>query len=209
MDEPNGPYAVELRDLTKTFLGRGGGQLVTAVDHVSLQIGQGEFFTLLGPSGCGKTTTLRMIAGFELPTAGDLLIQGRAMTNVPPNGRPVNTVFQNYALFPHMTVADNVAFGLRVKRVSKAEREQRVQEALALVQLSDLRQRRPAQLSGGQQQRVALARAIVNQPQVLLLDEPLGALDPMIRAELQQDLSEIFRTLNKSVVMVTHDMHEA
>ena len=209
MDEPNGPYAVELRDLTKTFLGRGGGQLVTAVDHVSLQIGQGEFFTLLGPSGCGKTTTLRMIAGFELPTAGDLLIQGRAMTNVPPNGRPVNTVFQNYALFPHMTVADNVAFGLRVKRVSKAEREQRVQEALALVQLSDLRQRRPAQLSGGQQQRVALARAIVNQPQVLLLDEPLGALDLKLRKEMQLELKHLQAHLGITFIYVTHDQEEA
>ncbi|MCB0079718.1 MAG: ABC transporter ATP-binding protein [Caldilineaceae bacterium] len=209
MDEPNGPYAVELRDLTKTFLGRGGGQLVTAVDHVSLQIGQGEFFTLLGPSGCGKTTTLRMIAGFELPTAGDLLIQGRAMTNIPPNGRPVNTVFQNYALFPHMTVADNVAFGLRVKRVSKAEREQRVQEALALVQLSDLRQRRPAQLSGGQQQRVALARAIVNQPQVLLLDEPLGALDLKLRREMQLELKHLQAHLGITFIYVTHDQEEA
>ena len=209
MDEPNGPYAVELRDLTKTFPGRGGGQLVTAVDHVSLQIGQGEFFTLLGPSGCGKTTTLRMIAGFELPTAGDLLIQGRAMTNVPPNGRPVNTVFQNYALFPHMTVADNVAFGLRVKRVSKAEREQRVQEALALVQLSDLRQRRPAQLSGGQQQRVALARAIVNQPQVLLLDEPLGALDLKLRKEMQLELKHLQAHLGITFIYVTHDQEEA
>ncbi|MCB9150433.1 MAG: ABC transporter ATP-binding protein [Caldilineaceae bacterium] len=209
MDEPNGPYAVELRQLTKQFPGRGGGQPVTAVDHVSLQIGQGEFFTLLGPSGCGKTTTLRMIAGFELPTAGDLLIQGRAMTNIPPNGRPVNTVFQNYALFPHMTVADNVAFGLRVKRVSKAEREQRVQEALALVQLSDLRQRRPAQLSGGQQQRVALARAIVNQPQVLLLDEPLGALDLKLRREMQLELKHLQAHLGITFIYVTHDQEEA
>ncbi|MEZ4660015.1 MAG: ABC transporter ATP-binding protein [Caldilineaceae bacterium] len=209
MDEPDGPHAVELRELTKIFPGRGGGKPVVAVDHVSLEIRQGEFFTLLGPSGCGKTTTLRMIAGFELPTAGDLLIKGRAMTNVPPNGRPVNTVFQNYALFPHMTVASNVAFGLRVKRVSKAERERRVQEALALVQLGDLSQRRPAQLSGGQQQRVALARAIVNQPEVLLLDEPLGALDLKLRKEMQLELKRLQTHLGITFIYVTHDQEEA
>jgi len=171
--------AVELTGVTKRF-----GQVV-AVDAVNLQIGDGEFFSLLGPSGCGKTTTLRMVAGLEFPTEGSVRIYGEEMGLRPPNKRPVNTVFQSYALFPHMTVHRNVAFGLEMKKVDKAEVEQRVKTAVELVRLAGMEQRRPAQLSGGQQQRVALARALVNQPRVLLLDEPLGALDLKLRQAMQ------------------------
>ena len=205
--ESSSKNAVELRGVGKTF-GSGPNAFV-ALKDISATIGNNVFFTLLGPSGCGKTTLLRLIAGFEAPTRGEILLHGRDIANLPPYRRPVNTVFQSYALFPHMTVADNVAFGLRVKRVSKAEREQRVQEALALVQLSDLRQRRPAQLSGGQQQRVALARAIVNQPQVLLLDEPLGALDLKLRKEMQLELKHLQAHLGITFIYVTHDQEEA
>ncbi|MCX7790068.1 MAG: ATP-binding cassette domain-containing protein, partial [Chloroflexaceae bacterium] len=169
--------AVELRDVVKRF-----GDVV-AVDHVSLEIRDGEFFSLLGPSGCGKTTTLRMIAGFEYPSSGSIVIHGREMATIPPHRRPVNTVFQSYALFPHLTVAQNVAFGLEMKRRPRDEIAARVREALEQVRLSGFADRRPRQLSGGQQQRVALARALINQPEVLLLDEPLGALDQKLRKE--------------------------
>jgi spermidine/putrescine transport system ATP-binding protein len=189
--------------VTKRF-----GEL-TAVDDVSLEIGEGEFFTLLGPSGCGKTTTLRMVAGFEQPSAGDVLIDGTDMVGVPPHRRPTNTVFQSYALFPHLSVADNVAFGLRRKKVTGEEVGRRVEEELRRVGLEAEAQRRPSQLSGGQQQRVALARALVNYPKVLLLDEPLGALDLKLRKGLQVELKRIQRDVGITFVYVTHDQEEA
>ncbi|HET7857324.1 MAG TPA: ABC transporter ATP-binding protein [Gaiellaceae bacterium] len=182
---------------------------VTAVDGVDLEIEQGEFFTLLGPSGSGKTTTLRLIAGFERPDEGRVLLQGKDMTSLPPYARDVNTVFQDYALFPHMSVADNVGYGLRIKRVPREERRHRVEEALEMVQLGGLGRRRPSQLSGGQRQRVALARAIVNQPQVLLLDEPLGALDLKLRQNMQVELKRIQEEVGITFVYVTHDQEEA
>jgi spermidine/putrescine transport system ATP-binding protein len=203
-------YAVELRNIWKTFGGPiAGGDGVHAVCDVNLGIRKGEFFTLLGPSGCGKTTTLRLIAGFELPSRGELLIQDQQMAEVPAHLRPVNTVFQSYALFPHLTVADNVGFGLAVKRVPKPERVERVRAALRLVQMETMADRRPAQLSGGQQQRVALARALVNQPAVLLLDEPFGALDLKLRKEMQLELKHMQRQLGITFVFVTHDQEEA
>lgn len=202
--------AVELRQVSKTYSDRLiAGREVTAVRNINLQIEQGEFFTLLGPSGCGKTTTLRMIAGFETVTSGELLIQGQPMMDVPPNKRPINTVFQNYALFPHLTVAQNVAFGLTVKRVPQAERDRRVEEALELVRLPGFGRRRPDQLSGGQQQRVALARALVNRPSVLLLDEPLGALDLKLRKEMQIELKQLQVQVGITFIYVTHDQEEA
>jgi spermidine/putrescine transport system ATP-binding protein len=195
--------AVELTGVTKRF-----GDVV-AVDEVNLEIGDGEFFSLLGPSGCGKTTTLRMIAGLEFPTEGSVRIYGEAMGLRPPNKRPVNTVFQSYALFPHMTVFKNVAFGLEMQNVDKGDIQQRVKTAVELVRLAGMEQRRPAQLSGGQQQRVALARALVNQPRVLLLDEPLGALDLKLRQAMQVELKELQQRLGISFVYVTHDQEEA
>lgn len=201
--------AVELKNVTKAFADRSTGRTITAVDGVTLAIQPGEFFTLLGPSGCGKTTTLRMIAGFESATDGEILIQGQPATRVPPNKRPVNTVFQNYALFPHLTVAENVAFGLAVRRLPRAERERKAQEALELVRLPGLGRRRPSQLSGGQQQRVALARALINQPAVLLLDEPLGALDLKLRKEMQLELKRLQRQVGITFIYVTHDQEEA
>jgi spermidine/putrescine transport system ATP-binding protein len=180
-----------------------------AVDSLSLQIGQGEFFTILGPSGCGKTTTLRLIAGFEQPDKGEVRIQGQAMSRLPPWKRPVNTVFQNYALFPHLTVAENVAYGLVIKKVPQPERGRRVAEALALVRLNGMEQRRPSEMSGGQQQRAALARALVNRPAVLLLDEPLGALDLKLRKQMQQELKQLQTQLGITFVYVTHDQEEA
>jgi len=179
------------------------------VDDVTLQIGDGEFFSLLGPSGCGKTTTLRMVAGLEFPTEGSVRIYGEEMGLRPPNKRPVNTVFQSYALFPHMTVFKNVAFGLEMQNVPKAEIAERVKTAVELVRLAGMEQRRPAQLSGGQQQRVALARALVNQPRVLLLDEPLGALDLKLRQAMQVELKELQQRLGIAFVYVTHDQEEA
>ncbi len=198
-----GQGAIALVGLCKRY----GEPLV--VNHVNLEIGAGEFFSLLGPSGCGKTTTLRMIGGFERPTSGRIMLDGRDVADVPPHRRDVHTVFQSYALFPHLSVADNIAFGLRRRRVPKAEVRGRVDEALALVQLDGLGDRRPTQLSGGQQQRVALARALVLRPAVLLLDEPLGALDAKIRKSLQIELKTIQQEVGITFVYVTHDQEEA
>jgi spermidine/putrescine transport system ATP-binding protein len=180
-----------------------------AVDDVSFTIREGEFFTMLGPSGCGKTTTLRMIAGFEEPTEGRILLQGRDVTYVPPSRRNVNMVFQAYALFPHMTVWDNIAFGLQIKKVSRDETRARVEEAIRTVRLEGFEKRKPGQLSGGQQQRVALARALVNRPAALLLDEPLGALDLKLRKELQLELKHLQTQTQTTFVYVTHDQEEA
>jgi spermidine/putrescine transport system ATP-binding protein len=180
-----------------------------AVREVSLAIGDGEFFSLLGPSGCGKTTTLRMIAGFVEPDEGRILLQGRDVTTVPPNRRPVNMVFQQYALFPHMSVYDNVAFGLSVKHVPRSEHRPRIEELLRVVSLEGYEKRRPRQLSGGQQQRVALARALVNRPAALLLDEPLGALDVKLRKQMQLELKRIQHELGTTFIYVTHDQEEA
>jgi spermidine/putrescine transport system ATP-binding protein len=199
----NGNPSVELRDVTKRF-----GDF-TAVDDLSLAIGEGEFFTLLGPSGCGKTTTLRMVAGFEETTEGQVLIDGADVVGLPPYKRPTNTVFQSYALFPHLSVTENVSFGLKRKGVDKAEVGRRVEEELERVGLAREANRRPAQLSGGQQQRVALARALVNLPKVLLLDEPLGALDLKLRKGLQVQLKRIQREVGITFIYVTHDQEEA
>jgi spermidine/putrescine transport system ATP-binding protein len=195
--------AIVLESVSKRFGGVG------AVDDVSIQIREGEFFSLLGPSGCGKTTTLRMVAGFELPDAGRILLQGDDVTTVPANKRPVNMVFQQYALFPHMSVYDNVAFGLRVKGVPRRDHGGRIKEILRIVSLEGLEKRRPRQLSGGQQQRVALARALVNSPTALLLDEPLGALDVKLRKQMQLQLKAIQNDVGTTFVYVTHDQEEA
>jgi spermidine/putrescine transport system ATP-binding protein len=194
---------IQLVDLVKRF-----GDTV-AVNGIDLEVPPGEFFTMLGPSGCGKTTTLRLIAGFERPTEGKILLDGVDMSRTPPHKRRVNTVFQSYALFPHKSVADNVAFGLRYQRATKAEVKRRVAEAMALVRLEDYGHRRPTQLSGGQQQRVALARALVLEPPVLLLDEPLGALDARLRLDLQVELKRIQEQLEVTFIYVTHDQDEA
>ncbi len=182
---------------------------VVAVDTVDLKVGDGEFFTLLGPSGSGKTTTLRIIAGFEQPDAGRVTLGGEDITNEPPYARDVNTVFQDYALFPHMTVADNVGYGLKVKGVARADRKRQVEEVLRMVRLDGYGGRKPVQLSGGQRQRVALARSIVNRPKVLLLDEPLGALDLKLRQEMQIFLKTLQRELGMTFLYVTHDQEEA
>ncbi len=186
-----------------------GARAVRAVDGVDLAIAAGEFFTLLGPSGSGKTTVLRMIGGFTLPTAGRILIHGQDMSRQPPYARPVNTVFQDYALFPHMSIRDNVAYSMMVRKVPRRERDRRADELLDLVQLPGVGERRPAQLSGGQRQRVALARALINQPQLLLLDEPLGALDLKLREQMQSELKALQRRLSISFLFITHDQHEA
>jgi spermidine/putrescine transport system ATP-binding protein len=199
--------AIELVGVAKRFHSRQGD--VTAVDTINLTIGEGEFFSLLGPSGCGKTTTLRMIGGFEEPTDGQILLHGDDVVGVPPNKRDVNVVFQSYALFPHMSVYDNVAFGLERKRVDKGSIKQRVNEMLELVQLDAKANRRPSELSGGQQQRVALARALVNKPRALLLDEPLAALDLKLRQAMQIELKRIQREVGITFVFVTHDQNEA
>jgi len=185
------------------------GHEVRAVDDVDLTIEAGEFFTLLGPSGSGKTTCLRMIGGFTLPTSGRVLIGGEDVSLRPPYARPVNTVFQDYALFPHMSIRDNVAYALMVRKVARAERHRRADELLSLVELSGVGDRRPAQLSGGQRQRVALARALISQPQVLLLDEPLGALDLKLREQMQSELKALQRRLGITFLFITHDQHEA
>ena len=204
------PIDVELRHVIKEFdVPRKDGVRFRAVDDVSLEIRDGEFFALLGPSGCGKTTMLRMIAGFEMATSGEILVRGKAMQDVPPFHRPVNTVFQDYALFPHMTVLENVMFGLEMEGVNKREAAKRAREALELVQLPIASDRKPRQLSGGQQQRVALARALVKRPQVLLLDEPLGALDLKLRKEMQIELANMQTQLGITFIFVTHDQEEA
>ncbi len=205
---PRTDTAIQLEEVAKDFSAR-GGEVVSAVKQLDLSIGSGEFFSLLGPSGCGKTTTLRMIAGFEAPTSGRVLLYGEDVTDTPPNKRDVNMVFQSYALFPHMDVFSNVSFGLRRKKVDKGEIRQRVGEALELVELSGLESRRPARMSGGQQQRVALARALVNRPRALLLDEPLGALDLKLRQTMQIELKRIQREVGITFVYVTHDQGEA
>jgi spermidine/putrescine transport system ATP-binding protein len=205
--EDDGLSAIELVGVEKAFAT--GSHDVKAVEHVDLRIAEGEFFSMLGPSGCGKTTTLRMIAGFEEPTSGQILLHGRDMVGVPPFRRDVNMVFQQYALFPHMDVFENVAFGLRRKKVDKDEIRRRVAEALSLVELEGREKRKPRQLSGGQQQRVALARALVNRPRALLLDEPLGALDLKLRQAMQLELKRIQREVGITFVYVTHDQEEA
>ena len=194
---------IQIRNVTKRF-----GK-VAAVDNVSLDIRSGEFFVLLGPSGCGKTTLLRMIAGFEVPTSGQIIIDGQDMAGIPPNKRPVNMVFQSYAVFPHMSVADNVGYGLKIAGVGRAERDERVREALGLVKLDGFEERRPDQMSGGQRQRVALARSLVMRPKVLLLDEPLSALDAKLRAQMQFELSDLQDQVGITFVTVTHDQDEA
>jgi putative spermidine/putrescine transport system ATP-binding protein len=203
MSAPSSNIAVSLRNVSKKF-----GEVV-AVDNVNLDVYDKEFLTLLGPSGSGKTTVLRMIAGFELPTSGTIELDGQDVTNLAPFNRNVNTVFQDYALFPHMNVIENISYGLRVKKVEKNEALRLAKEALASVQLAGYEDRKPSQLSGGQRQRVALARALVNRPKVLLLDEPLGALDLKLRQQMQIELKEIQRQVGITFVFVTHDQEEA
>ena len=201
--QPRAEAAVRIEGLTKSYAD------VVAVAGIDLEIGKGEFFSLLGPSGSGKTTTLRMIAGFELPSSGRVWLDGRDVSQLPPFERDVNTVFQDYALFPHMSVGDNVAYGLMIRKVPRPERRERVKEALRMVRLEGYEARKPGQLSGGQRQRVALARALVNHPSVLLLDEPLGALDLKLRQEMQIELKAIQARVGITFIYVTHDQEEA
>ena len=200
--------AVNLINITKIFSSQNKKKFI-AVNNINLQIKKSEFFSILGPSGCGKTTTLRMIAGFEIPTSGEIYIQDKLMGNSPPFHRPVNTVFQNYALFPHLTVAENIAFGLEMENLPHLEINRRVADTLAQVKLIDMQKRYPRQLSGGQQQRVALARALVKQPALLLFDEPLGALDLKLRKEMQLELKQMQQRLGITFIYVTHDQEEA
>jgi spermidine/putrescine transport system ATP-binding protein len=202
MDDPTTP-AISLQNVTKRF------GSVTAVDSVSLDIREGEFITLLGPSGCGKTTTMRLIAGFEEPDAGEILLRGHDVVGIPPNKREVNMCFQHYALFPHMTVEENIAYSLRLRKVAKDQRQIEVGKMLEIVRLEGYEKRRPGQLSGGQQQRVALARALINLPAALLLDEPLGALDVKLRKQMELELKRIQLELGTTFVYVTHDQEEA
>ena len=201
--------AIELLNIQKEFPARRGETPTMAVENMNMVIEDGEFFSMLGPSGCGKTTTLRMIAGFEEPTSGKIMIEGKDVVGIPPFHRPVNTVFQDYALFPHMTVGQNVAFGLEMERKPRQEIEGKVRELLAMVQLPNMDKRLPKQLSGGQQQRVALARALIKAPRVLLLDEPLGALDLKLRKQMQLELKHMQRQLGITFIYVTHDQEEA
>ena len=203
-----GKTAIEAVGVTKIFQSSGQDSL-KALDNVSVTIGENEFFTLLGPSGCGKTTLLRLIAGFDFPTDGQILLHGQDIAPLPPFQRPVNTVFQNYALFPHMTVGQNIGFGLEMQGKPRAEIEARVSEMLKLVQMGDLRNRRTSQISGGQQQRVALARALAPKPKVLLLDEPLSALDYKLRKEMQIELKRLQLETGITFIFVTHDQEEA
>ncbi|MBE4693241.1 ABC transporter ATP-binding protein [Brevibacterium casei] len=200
---PAGTDHLEIRGVKKVF-----GEN-TAIERLDLGVRQGEFLSLLGPSGCGKTTLLRMIAGFEAPTDGQILLAGRDIVSLPPHKRPVNTVFQSYLLFPHMNIADNIAYGLKQSKTPKAEIADRVREVLSLVRMEDFAGRKPEQLSGGQQQRIALARALVNRPQVLLLDEPMSALDRKLREEMQLELKRLHAKLDTTFVFVTHDQEEA
>ncbi|MEW9668203.1 ABC transporter ATP-binding protein [Ammoniphilus sp. 3BR4] len=197
------PYILQLLNLSKSYEDQ------PVIRSINLQVGSVEFLTLLGPSGCGKTTTLRLLAGFEQPDEGEIRMDGTDITSLPPYRRDVNTVFQSYALFPHMNIFDNIAFGLRMKKVPKAVLEQRVAEMLTLIQMSDFAKRKPDQLSGGQKQRVAIARALVNQPQILLLDEPLGALDLKLRKQMQGELKHLQQKLGITFIYVTHDQEEA
>jgi len=197
------PISVGVKSVSKTF------DTTPVLKSVSLDIRRGEFFSLLGPSGCGKTTLLRSIGGFETPTSGDIEIDGKSVLSIPPYARPTNMIFQQLALFPHLNVQDNVAFGLRVKKQPKSEIETKVKSALALVRLEGFEKRMPSQLSGGQRQRVAMARALVNEPSVLLLDEPLGALDLQLRLQMHEELRRLQRTLGNTFVFVTHDQSEA
>ena len=195
---------IELKHITKIF-----DDNFTAVDDFNLEVQRGEFVTFLGPSGCGKTTTLRMIAGFEIPTEGEILLNGTDISKLPPNKRPINTVFQRYALFPHLNIFDNIAFGLKLKKMPKAEIEKKVKKALEMVDLEGFEHRRVQTLSGGQQQRIAIARSLVNEPEILLLDEPLGALDLKMRKEMQLELKSMHEKLGITFIYVTHDQEEA
>ena len=195
---------LELKKISKSF-----SKEETVLKEISLSIGKGEFITLLGSSGCGKTTTLRIIAGLEMPDSGQVFLEGKDVTDLPPEARNVNTVFQNYALFPHMTVADNIGYGLKLKKVPKAEIKKRVSEMLELVQLPGYEKRKPSELSGGQRQRVAIARSLINNPKVLLLDEPLGALDLQLRRTMQIELKKLQKKLGITFIYITHDQEEA
>lgn len=198
-----GESILQLRQIRKSF------DNTEVLKGIDLEAGQGEFITLLGASGCGKTTTLRIIAGLELPDAGQVILEGQDITNREPNKRDVNTVFQNYALFPHMNVSDNVGYGLKIRKVPKAEIERKVEQALRLVQLEEYGKRMPDQLSGGQKQRIAIARAVINEPKVLLLDEPLGALDLKLRRQMQLELKRLQKHLGITFIYITHDQEEA
>ena len=200
----NSNNIIELKNIVKTY-----DNGFTAVDGFNLEVKRGEFVTFLGPSGCGKTTTLRMIAGFEIPTSGEILLNGQDISKLPPNKRPINTVFQRYALFPHLNIFDNIAFGLKLKKLPKAEIVKKVKKVLEMVDLEGFEDRKVATLSGGQQQRIAIARALVNEPEILLLDEPLGALDLKMRKEMQLELKGMHERLGITFIYVTHDQEEA